>query len=352
MSMWRDCLIDIEPYVAGEQPTKPGVLKLNANENPYPPAPGVEDAVRGFSVASLRRYPQIDNDALRQAAAEYYGVAPGSVFAANGSDEALAFAFRAFFNSGRPVLFPDVTYSFYPVWCDFYGIPYERIPLDGEFRANPQDYARENGGVVLANPNAPTGIEMGREGLERLIEGNSGSVVIIDEAYADFGGMSAVGLTARHENLLVVRTFSKGRSLAGMRVGLAFGSQELVGALAAVKNSFNSYPLDSVAQAAAIASLADEAYFRERSAQVAATRERVKKELFGMGFRGTDSVANFLFVTHEGVSAKKLQDWLKERDILVRRFDLPRIGEYLRITVGTDEDMDVLLARIKAYLGR
>jgi histidinol-phosphate aminotransferase len=352
MNKWRENLIRIKPYKAGEQPKSGDVIKLNANENPYPPAPGVEAVLRGFSADGFRRYPQTDGTDLRRALAREHGLDPFSVFVANGSDEVLALAFRGFFNSNKPVLFPDITYSFYPVWCEFFEIPFRMVELDGELRVRPEDYAAENGGVVLANPNAPTGIALDLSEIERLVASNGDSVVIVDEAYIDFGARSAVKLLSKYENLLIAQTFSKGRALAGLRLGMAFGSPELISVLVAVKNSFNSYPVDSFAVAAGVASLADGAYFAARAAQVVATRERVAASLREMGFFMTDSAANFLFVTHPGAPAAELLAYLKERGILVRHFSLPRIDRYLRITVGTDAEMDRLLAVVSDFLRR
>jgi histidinol-phosphate aminotransferase len=347
---WRDKLVNLQPYTAGEQPSSGDVIKLNSNENPFPPAPGVETVIKNFPVEMLRKYPQIDGKDLRQAAADYYELSPESVFAANGSDEVLALVFRSFFNSAKPILFPDITYSFYPVWCKFYGIPYERPPVDEGLRINPEDYFRENGGIIIANPNAPTGIELSREQIIAIMEHNRDSVVIIDEAYVDFGGRSSIDLINCYDNLLIVQTFSKGRSLAGVRVGLAFGNPELISVLTAVKNSFNSYPLDSIAQAAAIASLADDVYFRKRVKQVMTVRENTKSALERLGFSITDSKANFLFAVNEDISAKSLQEWLKGQDILIRHFDLPRISNHVRITIGTEAHMDRLIEKIKEYL--
>jgi histidinol-phosphate aminotransferase len=347
---WRDNLIQIDPYTAGEQAVGKDVIKLNANENPYPPAPGVEAAIKGIQAESLRRYPQIKSTDLRQALADYHGLASESVFAGNGSDEVLAFAFRAFFNSGLPVLFPEITYSFYPVWCRIFGIPYRCVPLAEDFRVDIACYAGRNGGVVIANPNAPTGLYLECGKIEDLLRANRSSVVIIDEAYIDFGGISSAKLTERHENLLVTQTFSKGRSLAGLRIGVAFGNPELIRALDAVKDSFNSYPLDSVAAAAGVAALSDEAYFKKRSRQIAATRERVREMLDGMGFYTTKSEANFLFVSHPGVDAVALQAYLKSNGVLVRHFSQNGIERFLRISVGTEAQMDRLLALIEKYM--
>ncbi|MDR3295740.1 MAG: aminotransferase class I/II-fold pyridoxal phosphate-dependent enzyme, partial [Clostridiales Family XIII bacterium] len=334
---------------AGEQPKREGVIKLNANENPYPPAPGVAEAIRGIPAEDLRKYPQADDLDLRRALALYHGLDVESVFAANGSDEAIALAFRSFFNSKKPILFPGVTYSFYPVWCGLFGVPYRLVPLAKDFRICVEDYAAENGGVVLANPNAPTGLGLSLDEVEQLLALNPDAVVIVDEAYVDFGCASCIGLIAEHENLLVVQTFSKGRALAGIRLGAAFGSPALISVLNAVKNAFNSYPVDRVAAAAGIASLADEAYFKMRAGQVAATRERTAASLREMGFFVTDSLANFLFVSREGTDAAALQAYAKERGILVRHFALPETERFLRISVGTDAEMDRLLEIFSGY---
>jgi histidinol-phosphate aminotransferase len=349
---WRQNLISIEPYTAGEQPAHGGVIKLNANENPYPPAPGAAAAIKGLWTEDLKRYPQIDSADLRAALAEYHGIAPECVFAANGSDEALAFAFRGFFNSKKPVLFPEITYSFYPVWCGFFGIPFRTPPLTDDFRIRVEDYAGENGGVVVANPNAPVGTALERTDMERLIAQNRDSVVIVDEAYVDFGARSCVDLIGTYDNLLVVHTFSKGRALAGLRLGMAFGSPELIAVLEAVKNSFNSYPVDRVTSAAGVASIADREYFERRSNQVIATRERTAERLKGMGFRMTDSLANFLFITHEHADAVGLQAYLKERGILVRHFKHPKTARFLRISIGTDAEMDRLLAALTEFFAK
>ncbi|MDR2089923.1 MAG: aminotransferase class I/II-fold pyridoxal phosphate-dependent enzyme [Clostridiales Family XIII bacterium] len=347
---WKENFIRVKPYEAGEQPKSGDAIKLNANENPYPPAPGVEALLRSVKAEGLRRYPQADGADLCRALAAEHGLDPTSVFVANGSDEVLALAFRAFFNSKKPVLFPDVTYSFYPVWCELFGIACRRVALDGEFRVRAEDYAGENGGVVLANPNAPTGIALPLSEIEGIVSANRESVVIVDEAYIDFGARSAVGLTARHENLLVTQSFSKGRALAGLRLGMAFGHADLIAVLGAVKNAFNSYPVDSLAAAAGVASIADGAYFAESAARVIATRERAAAALRGMGFSMTDSAANFLFVTHADADAAALFAYLKERGILVRHFAFPRTERHLRITVGTDAEMDRLLEAVSDFL--
>lgn len=344
---WRDNLIKIEPYVAGEQPNKTDFIKLNANENPYPPSPMVEKAVREFAVNGLKKYPSANAVPLVRAIAKREGLKPENVFAGNGTDEVLSTAFRALFNSDKPIIFPDITYSFNTVWCDILRIPYETIPVDESFNIDPADYARENGGVVIANPNAPTSIGRDLDFIREILDNNRESVVIVDEAYVDFGGVTAVPLLREYENLLVIRTFSKSRSLAGMRLGWAMGSPELISALYATKDSMNSYPVDSIAQAAGVAAVEDEEYFQATLKKVIATRERLTAELREMGFKLPDSQTNFVFASHPRYSAKEIFEFLKTRDIYVRWFNKPRIDNYLRITVGTDEDTDKLIAAVR-----
>lgn len=347
---WRDNLIKIEPYVAGEQPNKTDFIKLNANENPYPPSPMVAKAVREFDTNSLKKYPSANAVPLVAAIAKLEGLKPENVFAGNGTDDVLSIAFRALFNSDKPVIFPDITYSFNTVWCDILRIPYETIPVDEHFNINPDDYARENGGVVIANPNAPTSIGRGLDFIRAILDNNRESAVIVDEAYVDFGGVTAVPLLKEYENLLVIRTFSKSRSLAGMRLGWAMGSAELISALYATKDSMNSYPVDSIAQAAGVAAIEDEEYFQATLKKVIATRERLTKELRGMGFTLPDSQTNFVFATHPKYSAKEIFEYLKTRDIYVRWFNKPRIDNYLRITVGTDEDTNALIKALNEFI--
>lgn len=347
---WKDNLIKIEPYVAGEQPDKTDFIKLNANENPYPPAPGVIRAIERFQGGSLKKYPDANARPLAQALAKRFGLKPENVFLGNGSDDVLALCFRAFFNSDKPIIFPDITYSFYPVWCEMMRIPSETIPVDGSFNIDPADYRRENGGVVIANPNAPTSIGRGLEFMREILDANRDSVVIADEAYVDFGGTSAVPLLSEYENLVVVQTFSKSRSMAGMRIGCALGNTEIISALYAAKDSYNSYPLDSVAIAAGVASVEDEDYFRATIRRVIATRERLAGELRKMGFDVADSSTNFLFAEHSGYRAKDIQEYLKTRDIYVRYFSKKRIDNRLRITVGTDGEIDALIAALSDYI--
>ncbi|MBP1542941.1 MAG: histidinol-phosphate transaminase [Oscillospiraceae bacterium] len=347
---WRDNLIKIEPYVAGEQPNKTDFIKLNANENPYPPAPGVLKAIESFNAEGLKKYPDANSRELADAIAQRVGLKRANVFVGNGSDDVLALCFRAFFNSDKPVIYPDITYSFYPVWCDMLRIPYETIPVDEDFNINAADYARENGGVVIANPNAPTSIGRGLDFIREILDNNRDSVVIVDEAYVDFGGESAVPLLNEYENLVVTQTFSKSRSMAGMRIGCAFGNEEIISALYAAKDSYNSYPMDSVAIAAGVASVADEEYFRATVAKVIATRDRLSAALREMGFTLPDSCTNFVFAQHSRYRAKDICEHLKTRDIYVRYFSKARIDDRLRITVGTDEEIDALIRELKAYI--
>ena len=345
-----DKLRSIAPYVPGEQPQDADIIKLNANENPYPPAPGVEQALRAFDAAALRLYPDANGRALKNALARRAGLRETQVFLGNGSDDVLALAFQAFFCSDKPILYPDITYSFYPVWCELLRVPYETVPLGADFRIGPRDYDRPNGGVILPNPNAPTGIAEPLSFIEDILQHNPDCVVIIDEAYVDFGAESAVPLVAAYDNLLVVQTASKSRALAGMRIGWAYGSETLIGTLEAVKNSDNSYTMDALALAVGTASVADEAYFRATCDKVMATRARTAEALAALGFSVLPSRANFLFVTHPRRQAKAIFEALRQQNIFVRYFSLPRIDNYLRITVGTDEQMDRLLTALRALL--
>ena len=345
-----DKLRKIDPYVPGEQPKTASIIKLNANENPYPPAPGVAEVLRTFDTAKLAVYPDANAKALKTAVAERFSLRPAQVFLGNGSDDVLALAFQSFFCSGEPILYPDITYSFYPVWCDLFRIPYETMPLDEDFCVNVRDYDKPNGGIVLPNPNAPTGRGVSLDFLEDLLQHNQDCVVIIDEAYVDFGAQSAVPLLDKYENLLIVQTTSKSRSLAGMRIGYALGSETLISTLEAVKNSYNSYTMDAVALAVGEASIRDEAYFQDTCRKVAATRDRSADALRALGFTVLPSLTNFLFVTHPEKKAPDIFTALREKGIFIRYFKLPRIDNYLRITVGTDEQMDTLLAALKEIL--
>lgn len=347
MKVWEQNIRRVTPYVPGEQPGERNIIKLNTNENPYPPAPGVVRAMRDFDADSLRRYPDPAVSELVHAIAEEYGLRDEQVFVGVGSDDVLAMSFLTFFNSDKPILFPDITYSFYDVWAEEFRIPYEEIPLDEEFQICISDYERENGGIIFPNPNAPTGELMPLDVVEQMVAAHPDVVVIVDEAYIDFGGSSALPLIERYDNLLVVQTFSKSRSMAGMRIGYAMGQPQLIRYLNDVKYSFNSYTMNSLVIAMGAAAIRDRAYFEETRTRIIATRERVKRELREIGYHCGDSMSNFLFVTHDTVSMEELFRELKEQNIYVRHFDRDRIRNYLRISIGTDEEMDVLLAYLR-----
>ena len=339
-TFWSSRIRDLTPYTPGEQPKERKFIKLNTNENPYPPSPEVVRAVTGAVDDRLKLYPDPDSSRLVAALARRYGVRESQVFVGNGSDEVLAFAYQAFFEPGGTILFPDITYSFYPVYANMFGVRYRTVPLDENFTIPVEEMLGDNDGVILANPNAPTGVELPQSGLRRILEGNPDVVVVVDEAYVDFGGTSALPLLEEYPNLLVVQTMSKSRALAGMRVGFAFGSENLIQALNCTKNSINSYTMDQLAIVAGVAAVEDDAYFRKRCAQVAATRERVAERLREIGFRVLPSKSNFLFMTHRHAPAAKLFQSLRQRGILVRYFALPRIDNFLRVTIGNEEDMD------------
>ena len=347
MKAWKVNVRKVVPYTPGEQPNRPGMIKLNTNENPYPPAPGVRKALEELDIDRLRLYPDPAASELVNALAEYYHKDPSCIFVGVGSDDVIAMAFQTFFNSDKPILFPDISYSFYSVWADLFGIRYERPALDENFRIVKKDYFKENGGIIFPNPNAPTGIYMELSEVEEIIAKNPESIVIVDEAYVDFAGPSALELVDKYDNLLVVQTFSKSRSMAGMRIGFAIGQPELIKYLNDVKYSFNSYTMNLPSLKLGAAAVKDEAYFRETVGKIVATRERVKKELAELGFTFPDSQSNFIFATHKEWPAKELFEKLKKEDIYVRYFASPRIDNYLRITVGTDEEMDALLAFLR-----
>ena len=349
MRLWEQNFRDVEPYTPGEQPKDRNVIKLNTNENPYPPSPAVEKALREMDLARLRKYPDPAAEELTEAIADYYGITKDRVFPGVGSDDVIGMAFLTFFNGPKPVLFPNITYSFYDVWADLFRIPYETPALNENFEVVPEDYFRENGGIVLANPNAPTGVELPLDQLEEIIRRNQASVVIVDEAYVDFGGESALGLTEKYENLLVVQTFSKSRSFAGMRIGFAMGHPDLIAALNRVKYSYNSYTMNTPSIILGAAAIRDRAYFEETTGKIIRTRERVKKELAALGFTFGDSKSNFIFAKREGTDAEKLFRALKENGIYVRWFSKPLIRDYLRISIGTDEEMDCLLSFLRQY---
>lgn len=348
---WSAVVHGLTPYVPGEQPKLANLVKLNTNECPYGPSPKVLDAVRTEAAESLRLYPDPNSDRLRAGIAAYHGVNADQVFVGNGSDEVLAHAFMALLKHEAPILFPDISYSFYPVYCGLYEIAYRQIPLTESFEIRVDDYRTPNGGVVFPNPNAPTGRLLALSEIERLLAGNPDSVVVIDEAYIDFGGESAVGLVARYPQLLVTRTLSKSHALAGLRVGYAIGQSHLIEALNRVKDSFNSYPLDRFAQAGALASMQDHGYFEALCARVVATRTRLVAAMAEMGFDVLPSAANFIFARHPVHDGARLAASLRERSIIVRHFKSPaRIAPFLRITVGTDAQCDALIVALKAIV--
>lgn len=347
MSSWEDNVRYVTPYVPGEQPRFADMIKLNTNENPYPPAPGVQKLLASYNADSLRLYPKADTKDLATALADRLGVSFENIFVGVGSDDVIGTAFLTFFKGKLPILFPDITYSFYPVWASLYDIPFEKQPVGEDFRIRKEDYYKPNGGVVIANPNAPTTIAESAEFIEDIVKHNPDSVVLVDEAYVDFGGESVVALTQKYENLLVTQTYSKSRSMAGMRIGYAVGSKKLISYMMAVRNSFNSYTMNSVAQDTAIESLKDEAYFRQHVDMIINTREKTKERLMSMGFSCPDSCTNFLFATHRSVPAEEIFTRLREKHIFVRYFKQPRIDNYLRITVGTDEEMEKLFEALK-----
>jgi histidinol-phosphate aminotransferase len=347
---WSDIVNRLTPYVPGEQPALAHPVKLNTNENPYPPSPRVLEAIRrelGDSAESLRRYPDPTTRKLRETVAAHHGIRVEQVFAGNGSDEVLALTFQALLKHDKPLLFPDITYSFYPTYARLFEVDYQTIAVDDAFAIRVDDYALPNGGILLPNPNAPTGHPLPLQEIERLVAQHAESVVVIDEAYVDFGGQSAVSLIDRYPNLLVVQTVSKSRSLAGMRVGFAFGDAALIEALTRVKDSFNSYPLDRLAQVAAIAAYQDDAWFRATCAKVIASRERLSAGLSALGFRIVPSGANFVFARHEGHDAATLAARLRDKEIFVRHFKAPRVDQHLRISIGTDAECDTLLDALR-----
>ena len=354
MSNWEKNVRKVVPYVPGEQPHEADMIKLNTNENPYPPSPKAAEAIRRVAEEdTLRLYPDPTAAELVQAIADVYHVSPKQVFVGVGSDDVLAMAFMTYFNSDKPILFPDITYSFYDVWAEEFRIPYEQIPLDENFCIVPEQYFAENhpnGGIVFPNPNAPTGVELSLSAIESILQHNPDVVVIVDEAYVDFGAATAQPLLEKYENLLVVQTTSKSRSLAGMRIGYAIGNEKMISYLNDVKYSFNSYTMDRITIEAATAAIKDRAYFEETTAKVIKTREWTKTELKRLGFTFCDSKSNFIFAKPANVSATKLFEDLKADNIFVRHFSSPeRINDYLRISIGTDEQMHTLIKFLENY---
>jgi len=351
---WSQVVSDLTPYVPGEQPKIANLIKLNTNENPYPPSPKVLTAIQaelGTDAALLRLYPDPNADLLKSAVARRHGLSPQQVFVGNGSDEVLAHVFLALLKHEQPILFPDITYSFYPVYCGLYGVDYQTVPLAGDFSIAPADYCgRPNGGIIFPNPNAPTGCLLALDAIEQMLQANPDSVIVVDEAYVDFGGDSAIALVDRHDNLLVVHTLSKSRSLAGLRVGFAVGHPALIEALERVKNSFNSYPLDRLAIVGAVAALDDEAWFAQCCRAVIATRDTLTADLQALGFEVLPSAANFIFARHPQRDAAELAKALRDDNIIVRHFKAPRIDQFLRITIGTEAECQALTATLRGIL--
>ena len=350
---WSDVVHRLTPYVPGEQPKLNNLVKLNTNENPYGPSPQVIRALQAEAAESLRLYPDPNSDKLKSTIAQHHGLQVDQVFVGNGSDEVLAHAFQAFFKHDRPLLFPDISYSFYPVYCGLYDIEFETIALNSHFEIDVNDYDRPNGGVIFPNPNAPTGVPLALVEIENLLKFNTESVVVIDEAYVDFGTESAVKLINNYPNLLVTHTLSKARSLAGLRVGYALGHQDLIEALIRVKDSFNSYPIDRFAETGAIASFEDKAYFQETTTKVIATREALVGDLQALNFEVLPSGANFIFAKHKTHDGMALTQQLRDKKIIIRHFKKPaRIAPYLRITIGTDLQSKQLISALKEILNR
>ena len=340
---WEENVRKVVPYTPGEQPGHKNIIKLNTNENPYPPAPGVAKKLAALEADQMRLYPAFpEQTQLAEILAEYYGIDREQLFIGVGSDDVLSLAFMTFFQSDRPVLFPDITYSFYDVWAELYKIPYETRALDAQFGIRPEDYRQPNGGVIFPNPNAPTGILMDQARVEEIIEANRDVVVIVDEAYIDFGGTSCLPLIHQYDNLLVVQTFSKSRSMAGMRIGYAMGNPKLIRYLNDVKYSVNSYTMNYTALQLGVEAVKDDVYFREHCEKIIRTRDRAEEELTRLGFAFPKSYGNFIFASHRNVPAQEIFERLKENDIYVRYWNKARIDNYLRITIGTDEQMDAL----------
>lgn len=350
MKVWESYIRKVEPYVPGEQPKIKNVIKLNTNENPYPPSKAVMDALTKVDLDSLKLYPDPEVTKLNEAIANFYGVNKNQVFTGVGSDDVISMIFMTFFNSDKPVLFPEISYSFYSVWADLHKVPYETVRLDEDFNILVEDFNRENGGIIFPNPNAPTSKYLELSSVEEIIKNNQDSVVVVDEAYIDFGGESAIKFVNKYDNLIVVQTFSKSRSMAGMRIGYAIANENLIKALNDVKFSFNSYTMNRTAIELGTAAINDKAYFEECCKKIVATRERTMKALKELGFSFPESKANFIFAKHKDVPASLIFTKLKEKNIFVRYFNKPRIDNYLRITIGTDEQMDALIKALKEIL--
>ncbi|NOX27625.1 MAG: histidinol-phosphate transaminase [Gammaproteobacteria bacterium] len=341
--LWSKLVHKLEPYVPGEQPKITNLIKLNTNENPYGPSPKVLDALKTEAADTLRLYPDPNSDQLKQTIADYYSVEPKQVFVGNGSDEVLAHAFQALLKHDKPILYPDITYSFYPVYCGLYQIEYETIPLADDFTINIENYKKPNGGIIFPNPNAPTGVGLALEAIKQLLDNNTDSVVIVDEAYIDFGGETAISLVDQYPNLLVIQTLSKSRSLAGLRLGFAIGNEQLIAGLERVKNSFNSYPIDRFASTGAIAAFEDEEYFQTTKQQILNTRAKLITGLESLGFEVLPSQANFVFARHPSKDAISISQSLRDKGIIVRHFAKPRIDQFIRITIGTKAECEALI---------
>ncbi len=350
MNGWENNIRRVDPYVPGEQPDDAEMIKLNTNESPYPPSPAARAVLEGLNGGRMRLYPDPDAKELKAALADHYHLDRDQVFVGVGSDDVLATSFLTFFNGTRPILFPDITYSFYEVWAQVFGIPFETPQLDEHFRIRKEDYFRENGGIIFPNPNAPTGVEMPLSDIEEIVAGNPDSVVIVDEAYVDFGAQSALPLISKYDNLLVVQTFSKSRAMAGIRIGFAMGQKKLIRYLNDVRNSINSYTMNRPSIAMGTAAVQDEEYFRDICAKIIKTREWTAQELKKLGFRFEESRTNFIFAVHESMPAEELMKELRKRHIYVRYFPKGRIRNYLRITIGTPEQMQRLFAALEDIL--
>ncbi len=346
----QDNLRPVVPYVPGEQPRDNNVIKLNTNENPYPPSKKVLDALGSIGNDSFRKYPDPEVGSLIDALADYHRVDRKKVFVGVGSDDVLAMCFLTFFNSGREVLFPDISYAFYKVWADLFKINYREVPVSENFEIDPKDYMAENGGMVFPNPNAPTGLALSLDEIESIVKANADNLVIVDEAYIDFGGETALPLVDRYDNLIVTRTFSKSRSMAGMRIGYCIGNEKLISVLNSVKFSYNSYTMSDLAIKTGIASIEDDDYFSRIVKKIVETRESTKKELKALGFTYPDSSSNFIFAKHSELDAEELFNSLKENKIFVRHFNAPRIKDYLRITIGTEREMERLISFLREYI--
>ncbi len=347
---WESNVRKVVPYTPGEQPKASGIIKLNTNENPYPPAPAVRGILDSYDASRMRLYPDPDSSILVNALADFYKVKSSQVFVGVGSDDVISMAFMTFFNSDKPILFPDITYSFYDVWADVYRIPYKTIPLTEDFRINPRDYAIPNGGIIFPNPNAPTGVLESLDTIEDILRANPESIVMVDEAYIDFGGESALPLLEKYDNLLVIQTFSKSRSMAGMRIGFAIGSEKLIRYMNDVKFSVNSYTMNPLTQLCGAEAVKDAAYFAETTAKIIQTREEAKGKLASMGFEFPDAMSNFIFASHPDYDGGAIFEALKARKIYVRHWNKPRISQYLRITIGTPEEMNSLYAALEEIL--